>query len=421
MANLLSFYKKIIRYSEKKKIVGRKRLIFVNGDEENMITLKKLFSLPELEPIRLVAGKNGINRLINGVNVMESDRLVEFFKENELLVTTGINMGGDERKLNALVNMAFNRKAAGIILNVGPYIPSIPEPVFQFADEHRFPVFEMPWAYRIADFVKITVQYLTAAGQGQTKTECLLSEILFDPETDRRLLGKELSQLGIEADAHFSIIVGTAGSVSDVSSRLLHMIENELSKGYKILLSMVHRDQIIYMADRTEIQISAPPLSKLIQSIRGKYGGKSEKTDLFIGAGSDYSVKNLSESYDEAMAVIHLARHYPDLLICEYKDVGAYKIIMNVRDRNVVETFHQETLGLLYGYDKLHETDFVHFLRVFLEEDGHTANIARKEFVHRNTVLYKTKKIESILGVDLYHPFVKMNLSLAFMIENVMR
>lgn len=385
-----------------------------------MITLKKLFSLSELEPIHLVAGKTGINRPITGVNVMESDRLAEFFKENELLVTTGINMQGDEMKLIAMLHMAFKRKAAGIILNVGPYIPTIPEQVFQFADEHQFPVFEMPWVYRIADFVKITVQYLATAEQRQTKTERILSEILFNPEPDHRSLDKELSQLGINAEADFSIIVCTIGSVPDVPSRLIYIIEEELSKRYKILLSMSHKDQIIYMADRTEIQISDPPLSQLVKNIRDKYCGKLEKANLLIGAGNDYPIKELSKSYEEAATVIRLTRHYPDLLISEYKDIGAYKIIMDVRDRNVIETFHRDSLGLLYRYDKLHETDFVHFLRVFLEEDGRTANIARKEFVHRNTVLYKTKKIESILGVDLYHPFVKTNLSLAFMIEDVM-
>lgn len=383
-----------------------------------MITLKKLFSLSELEPIHLVAGKIGINRPITGVNVMENARLVEFFKENELLVTTGINMQGDEKGLIAMVHTAFNRKAAGIILNVGPYIPYIPEQVFQFADGHQFPVFEMPWVYRIADFVKITVQYLAAAGQRQTRTEHTLSEILFNPEPDRGHISKELTQLGIKIEADFGIVV-CAVNVLPVPRWLVYNLEDQLSKKYKIILSTIYKNQIIYMVDHSEIQVSDLSLSKIIKGIQINSDGELENTKLSIGTGNFYHLADLSKSYHEAMIVIHLTRRHPDLLINEYKDIGAYKIIMDVRDRHVIEVFHQESIGVLYDYDKLNETSFVHFLRVFLEEDGRTANIARKEFIHRNTVLYKIKKIESILGIDLDQPFVKTSLSLAFMIEDV--
>ncbi|MDN3954883.1 PucR family transcriptional regulator [Sporolactobacillus laevolacticus] len=385
-----------------------------------MITLNNLFTLPELEPIHLVAGNEGINRPISGVNVMESDSLAEFFKENELLVTTGINIQMDEQKLIAMVQMAFHRKTAGIILNVGPYIPYIPEQVIAFANEHRFPVFEMPWVYRVADFVKITVQYLAATEQKETKSRHALSELLFQPEPDADYVSKAFTQLGIKTDHDFAIIVCACDSKQTISSSLRYVAEDELSRKYKLLLSMHGNAQMIYLVSRSEFNDSTLPLKKIIETIYQKCEEKFGKTHLSIGMGNEYPLKTLTKSYHEAMTVIRLHQRHPELSIYEYKKIGAYKIIMDVRERNVIESFHQESLGLLYRYDQLHETDFVHFLRVFLEEDGRTANIARKEFIHRNTVLYKMKKIESILGTDLCQPFAKTNLSLAFMIEDLM-
>lgn len=380
-----------------------------------MITLKHLFMLPELSTIKPVAGEAGMSRTISGVNVMESDCLFDFFKAGELLVTTGINMDHDEEKLITMVKKTHDHQASGVILNVGPYIPSIPNEVMDFANSHRFPIFSMPWSYRVADFVKITVQFLAAAEQNQSRFRDLLSELLFQSVPDRAYVTAELEQIGAQADQSFSIVVCSYDS-DQLPVSLVYGIEMELSRKYRLLQSMHRENQLIYLT--VQIRGSDLPLMKLTEAIRAK---KTEWRNLSIGSGSEYPVMEAQRSYQEALTVLRLAKRHPYLKICEFNDLGAYRIIMDVRDPRIIERFYQKYLGQLYRYDQLHETDFVPFLRVFLEEDGRTATIAHKKFIHRNTVLYKVKKIEAILGADLGHPFVKTNLQLAFMIEDLMR
>ena len=50
----------------------------------------------------------------------------------------------------------------------------------------------------------------------------------------------------------------------------------------------------------------------------------------------------------------------------------------------------------------------------FVEENGSTSRISERQFIHRNTVLYKIKKIEMLLDMDLSNPFTKTNLYIAF-------
>lgn len=383
-----------------------------------MITLNHLFSLNQLTPIHPAAGKTGMNRLVTGVNVTESDHLAEFFKENELLVTTGIYMEGDEESLLTMVETAFQRKASGIVINVGPYIPKIPEEVLQFADEHQFPVFEMPWEYRIADFVKETVQFLALEQKIHIKNNDILSELLFHRKPDLESIARELAQEGIPAESVLGVIVCEFHPLQSIQPALVHVIESELSKRHNLLLSTTGQNQLIYMVERSDVRRSRGSLAKIVEDINANYQGQAK---LYIAMGNYYSnIADLPKSYQEASKVMQLARRHPEHLICEYKDLGAYRLIMEVHDRNVLETFYHETLGMLYRYDRLHDTDLVRFLKVFLEEDGRTASIARKEFIHRNTVLYKTKKIEQILGIDLSSSFTKTNVLLAFMIENLM-
>ncbi|MCO7124310.1 PucR family transcriptional regulator ligand-binding domain-containing protein [Sporolactobacillus shoreicorticis] len=384
-----------------------------------MSTLNHLFALPELESIRLVAGKEGMNRLISGVNVMESDSLFDFFKEGELLVTTGINMEKDEQRLMSMVVNVYEHKASGVVLNVGPYIPRIPEQVREFANAHQFPIFDMPWAYRVADFVKITVQFLASAEQNQTRSKHALNELLFHDTPDYAHVYKELDQLGIKTDQLFSIIVCSFDPKKPPSSSIGYVVETTLSRKYRLLLSTHHDHQLIFLV--VQIRGSDLPLVSLMQTIRNGYASQLGTSPLSLGRGNEYTLTKVMKSYHEALMVLRLTKRHPNLQIYEYNELGAYRIIMDVQEHRVIEDFCQKYLGALYRYDRLHETDLVHFLRVFLEEDGRTSQIARKEFIHRNTVLYKVKKIEAILGADLCHPFVKTNLQLAFMIEDMIK
>ncbi|WP_445491931.1 PucR family transcriptional regulator [Niallia sp. 03133] len=385
------------------------------------MTLRKIANLPECKTITLVAGGEGIDRAITGVNVTESGELAEFFRPNELIVTTGINMAKDQKKLSEIVEIAFRRKAAGIVLNTGPYIPFIPEQILQFANQHHFPVFQMPWDYRIADFLKLVVQFLDREHTVQTKKEYILSDILFNSESQQERITQEILGLGYKRDAEFSTIVCEINTPNVSIHSLVQTIEEWFHKRYKSFLSMVYENQLIYMIEHSDFHTSKIPFSKAIKCLYTDVSMKRNEAKLVIGTGNFYkNVTELSKSFNEAKTVIHLSKRNPNQLFYHYKDIGAYKLLIGLQDRNLIESYHQEMLGLLYRYDQLNETDYVSFLRIYLEEDGHTSNIGRREFIHRNTVLYKLKKIESILNIDLSNSLTKTNILLAFMIEDIL-
>ncbi|WKB35457.1 PucR family transcriptional regulator ligand-binding domain-containing protein [Terrilactibacillus sp. S3-3] len=358
-----------------------------------MATLQKLFLLPELKEIALVAGKPGLDRAISGVNVAESVDLAEFYRPNELIVTTGINMANDSKKVVAMVESVFAHKTAGIVLNTGPFIPEIPQQVIDFANQQQFPVFQMPWSYRIADFLKITVQFLVTEQDSQTTVERILSDILFKTDMNRERVLKELSQFGFKAGAEFGIIACVFSASQEPAPPFRRIIENAFAQRYRRFLSMVYKKSIIYLVDQLDIRMPQIPFSSTVQHIYTAVKKKADDVKLIIGMGNFYNdIADVPKSYHEAVTVVQLTRHHPDHFVCKYKDIGIYKIIASVQDHRIIETYHQDMLGPLYRYDQLHDTDCVRFLRVFLEEDGHTSSIGSREFIHRNTVLYKIKK-----------------------------
>lgn len=74
----------------------------------------------------------------------------------------------------------------------------------------------------------------------------------------------------------------------------------------------------------------------------------------------------------------------------------------------------------LHIYEKKHNSDFFKTLRVYLEKERNLAQTARALFVHRSTLLYRLKKIKSIIKVDLDDPKIRMHIMISYeLLDNI--
>jgi len=79
----------------------------------------------------------------------------------------------------------------------------------------------------------------------------------------------------------------------------------------------------------------------------------------------------------------------------------------------IPETFVPIGLGNLIAYDKRKGTDLVELLRIYLDNERNIAQTARKAFLHRNTCIYKIRRINEITGLNLESPDNRIMLQLA--------
>ncbi|MGE7688806.1 PucR family transcriptional regulator [Lysinibacillus sp. NPDC097214] len=385
-----------------------------------MGTIRKIVEGVQFPMLTLVAGHNGTYRRVTGINVVESIDLIMFCRPNELVVTTGINLSSGD-SLEQLVKLAFAKKVAGFIINTGPYIPNIPESVTSFANEHDFPIFHMPWNYRIADLLKTTFQFIANHHQELSIEEKVLYNLLFHYKQNAHYIKDQLALLGFPLGRELAIISCTTNSVQTNIDRYEVMIQFAFQNRYKRFLKLKHKNHLIFLIDKAQINTPNTPFSKIVEEIYDKITQKNGYLDIIIGKGNYHKeLENVRKSYDESLTVIQLAKLHNNRFLYKYKEIGAYKIIMAVQNQTLIKSYSQDILGQLYRYDELHNTDYVQFLRIFLEENGSTRRISERQFIHRNTVLYKIKKIETLLDMDLSNPFTKTNLYIAFLIEDVL-
>lgn len=101
-------------------------------------------------------------------------------------------------------------------------------------------------------------------------------------------------------------------------------------------------------------------------------------------------------------------------------DLGPYALLLRASSREDLEVFARRTLRPLLDSGRGHGGDLLRTLRIFLEEDRVQRRAAARCFVHVNTIVYRMRRIEELLGVDLRDPARVFDLTLALRILDLL-
>ncbi|WP_353626577.1 PucR family transcriptional regulator ligand-binding domain-containing protein [Bacillus sp. JCM 19041] len=107
------------------------------------MTIDELLNLPVFKGAQLVAGGAGQNKRIENVNMMDAPDIIDYLKEDDLLVTTAYHYRDDRMQLLELIKAMHKKGCAGIGLKKR-FLGTIPEKVLTFADSVGFPIVALP-------------------------------------------------------------------------------------------------------------------------------------------------------------------------------------------------------------------------------------------------------------------------------------
>lgn len=118
------------------------------------LTVREVLTHDLFQYAKVVAGESGLSRPIRWVHILESKENTSFINGGELILSTGFGFGEDVVKRCKYLNELIQCQAAGLCIELGPYIPEIPMEMLVIANHHGFPliVFEQP-----VRFVDITL------------------------------------------------------------------------------------------------------------------------------------------------------------------------------------------------------------------------------------------------------------------------
>ena len=108
------------------------------------MTVAEILADPVLEGAQVLAGRSGLHRRVERLNVMEVPDILPWVKPHELLLTTGYPLREAPERLAGLVADLDARGLAALGVKLGRYLDELPPELLAEADRRGFPVISVP-------------------------------------------------------------------------------------------------------------------------------------------------------------------------------------------------------------------------------------------------------------------------------------
>lgn len=147
-----------------------------------------------------------------------------------------------------------------------------------------------------------------------------------------------------------------------------------------------------------------------------------------IGNASEF-LTSLPPVYYQTREALRLGRvmnplqrvfYYEDYSVYHMVELAAESARQQIGSRNLVHLCNNAMIALVL-YDKKKGTNLTEVLYTYLAHERNTSEAAKALYVHRNTMLYKIRQIEEIIGDSLDNPLLRERLLFSYHVLEYMR
>lgn len=354
------------------------------------------------EKYRLVlhGGQAGLNNSASWVYLAEDIQNISFLKGGELVITTGLFTQSGV-KLYDFISALVTRNCSGILINVGKYLhqEDITPEILELCSIARFPVFTMPWEVHLVDIMQDFSILLLHNNQREEHLDASFLSALYQSPVQENLL-RTMNQFGFATTSDYRImVIQNLQDITRITSPL-----NSYGLKYHIF-EHDHLHVLIYNVSSGKLSLTG--LIDLIcfcDSIK-------------LGLGDAiHSLAEISLCYKRARfslaAAVFWNRQYVN-----FDDLGIFQILFCSSDPVLLQTIYKRHLGALEQYDTEHDSDYMNTLRIFLLSDCNILETAFRMHTHRNTIVYRMRKIKDLLNSELDNSEIKFNLLMSFYLK----
>jgi purine catabolism regulator len=146
------------------------------------------------------------------------------------------------------------------------------------------------------------------------------------------------------------------------------------------------------------------------------------RDEVIVGVGrSRTGPQGVRQSHREAEHALRIsARLKAPRAVATFSDLGLHRLLVAMTQHTELEDFYSQTAGALVAYDDRTGSGLMETLDAFFHCHGSPTDTAQRLHLHRNTVLYRLRRIEEIGALRLDDPATRLNLHLCLRIREVL-
>jgi purine catabolism regulator len=258
--------------------------------------------------------------------------------------------------------------------------------------------------------LELSKQQAVQAAEARVRGD-VLRTILSGTITDPQLLQQQAAEFGYNLlQPHSALLITAAGQRVDIT-RLQDQLRRVLERQHVAAPSLVRDERLICFCPSDD-DYTQP--YALLHALADEYA---------IAAGISTTVMtatNWPRAYDEAEQALGLGLQlFGPRSITAYSDLGVYRLLLELRSSAELRGFYHQTLGALVAHDRSNGGELVRTLEGYFAALGNVHQAAELLHVHRNTLIYRLRRISEISGLHLKRAEDVLALQLALRVHRI--
>jgi sugar diacid utilization regulator len=385
-----------------------------------VVRCKDILKLPTLKKMTLVGGSEGLNRIVTWPYIVQMNSVCEYLHGGELLFVTGIGIKTDIESLKSLVAESYSNNLAGIVLMVGnQYITQIPTEVIALSDYLKVPLFKIPWECLLVEMTREIGNYIIRMQNEDESLQNLMAEILYGQTNDEQSKINRAAAFGYDfTKPHLAVIV----SMSKLRNGNVHKMKESMEYYHHVAQGLLceRKGKTMIMSQNSCIVMFVPEQSENVKKSISSQLETTCKTlmqsfiglQVTVGIGRTYiGCANIRKSFYEAQKAIEVTgKMNTGKNVFSYLDLGIYRLVNDISDEAKIESYCNENIGKLVEYDNLNSSDLVKTFEVYFENKFNLSQTSKALYIHRNSLIYRLKRIKEIIGRDIDDPYILLDI-----------
>lgn len=377
-----------------------------------MVTCRDINNL-KLDGMELIAGESGLNRVVSWFYMVQTKSYEDHMNQGNfaLIVVDGVRFDFDglEDTMEELNGLGIS----GMAVSVEEDRDKIPDYILKRADELELPLFWVKW--KGASFVDISQSIgnlIMETNIINKRTGDYLYNLLFGYDVNDRYVEKISGQFGLDfskpyrvgiiaVDRKYGVNLEQDEHIYEYYANCLNQAVIRM-KGHPMFMRFLNKFVLLFEA-RKDKEIERE-LEKMLHDLdeNPSFRGVIQSTCILGAAYTDPG--KFGQSYQEAKNLIPKKDQLPNpshKKVLSASTLGIYKFMFHSDNQGEILEYCNSKLDKLEEYDHANGTFLKETLLAYYMNGFNTVKTAEALFIHRNSLMYRLKKIEELLEIEL--------------------
>ncbi len=365
------------------------------------VTVRDVLELEIMKSARVVAGMNGLSRVISFVNFFDSPVQTEI--ENlpsdpgEFYLGSFYTMKGSLEDFIRTIKYGIEHDCSGFCA-VTQYIDDFPPKVKEIAEENNLPLILMdhvtpPYAEIIRN---ITELILLDTNKQLKKTNENLTKMRIDRLVDQKIEKEEVISLSFQLELQLTkkffclFLKVPEWEKSDMSEDPVKKIQNLFQKQKAFLVFKYGQGLLMVINILNDIS-----MFEIVDFIKNTI--EPEVSHFHMGLSRVYKKKEqVHLCVKEAIIAANIGEEI-DFWLIMYEDTAIYNLLLALDKSSDLRNIHTRVIKPLLDKDSM---DLINTIDLFLRLDGNFKKTAHYMNQHENTIRYRIEKAKKILKLE---------------------